>query len=155
MTMNSPMTTPGPTISGGWGLHLKFNELTWWIWASIVVLLIGGLIGFEMARYAAMAVAASQVALWLARYRSITHFPTQVRVAYVFWMAASFVPALTPMFWIQTAGTLLLVLFGYCPLARMLLFLPVNRKVSLTLQRAARIVLHPPTSGSVLEELKL
>lgn len=103
----------------------------------------------------AMTVAGVQALVWLVRHRSLSHFPTQVRVAYAAWMAASLVPALTPMFWIQTAGTLLLVLLGYCPLARMLLVLPANRKVSLTVQRAVRIVLHPPTHGSVIKELKL
>ena len=154
MTLHSPVTSDVPATAG-WTLRLKVSEPTWWIWASLSLLLIAGLAGYEEARYAAMVVACCQALAWLARHRSIAHFPTQVRTAYAIWMAASFVPLLTPMFWIQAAGTTLLVLVGYCPLARMLLFLPTNRTVPLTLRRAARIVVHPPTAGSVLQDLKL
>ncbi|MGD9671768.1 MAG: hypothetical protein AB7U75_22430 [Hyphomicrobiaceae bacterium] len=150
-----PADVPVVAAGSGWGFHLKYKQMTWWIWTAIALLLIAGLAEYTSARHAAMAIAGVQALIWLARYRSISHFPTQVRVAYAIWMAVSFIPVLTPMIWIQTAGTLLLVILGYCPLARMLLFLPANRNVSLTLQRAARIVFHPPTRGSVLEELKL
>jgi len=155
MTVQSPVPPPLPGPTPGWAMRLKFSEPTWWIWATLSALLILGLAGFDTARLVAMAVAGGQALAWLARYRGIMHFPTQVRVAYAVWMAASLVPVLTPLFWVQAAGTTLLVLFGYCPLARMLLFLPPNRTVPLTLSRAARIILHPPTSGSVLHDLRL
>lgn len=155
--MNMPHTTPpAMTIPApGWGLNVKPAQPTWWIWLGIALLLLAGLGGDINWRYAAMAAAALQAVVWLVRNRSLMHFPTQVRVAYALWMAASFLPMLTPLYWIQAAGTTLLVLFGYCPLARLLLFLPANRKVPLTWRRAGLIIAHPPTSGSVLEELKL
>ena len=149
----APTVSPGPDV--GWRLRLKFREPTWWIWAVLAELLIAGLAGHDTARLAAMAIAAGQALVWVVRHRSVVDFATQVRVAYAVWMAASLFPAFTPLFWVQAAGTTLLVLFGYCPLARMLLCLPVNRRVPLTLTRAARVFLHPPTSGSVLLQLKL
>lgn len=155
MTMQDTAPSTATARDAGWRLHLRVSAPTWWIWAVLSVLLLMGVAGVEHAREAAMAVAALQAAVWFSRYRSLAHFPTQVRTAYAIWMAASFVPVLTPMLWIQAAGTMMLVLLGYCPLARMLLFLPANRTVPLTLARAARIVLHPPTAGSVLTELKL
>jgi hypothetical protein len=141
--------------SRGWARHIRLDRPTWWLWALLAALLIAGLLGYAAARYAAMAVAGLQAAAWLGRNRSLAHFPTQVRVAYAIWMAASLHPLLLPMLWIQAAGTTALILLGYCPLARLLLFLPFNRRVPLTLRRAARIVLHPPTNGSVLDELAL
>lgn len=155
MTMRGDVRPEAPADKGGWALNLKVSDPRWWIWALLSALLLLGLFGYEQARLAAMVVAGCQALAWLARSRSIAHFPTQVRTTYALWMAASFVPLLTPMFWIQAAGTTLLVLVGYCPLARMLLFLPANRAVPLTLARAARIVLHPPTPGSVLDDLEL
>ncbi len=159
MTMHDRMDGTAPSAAmargAGWRLRLNVGDGKWWIWAVLSALLLMGVAGVEHARSAAMAVAGLQAAAWLARSRSVAHFPTQVRAAYAVWMAASFIPVLTPMFWIQAAGTTMLVLVGYCPLARMLLFLPANRTVPLTLARAARIVLHPPTAGSVLSDLKL
>ncbi len=135
--------------------HIKPREATWWTWMLIATLLIAGLGGNEAARQAAMAVAAAQALLYFAINRSLLHFPTQVRVVYALWMAASFVPELTFMYWIQTAGTTALVLCGYCPLARMLLVLPWNRSVPLTWRRLATIAFHPPVRGSVLGGLPL
>lgn len=135
--------------------HIKYGEATWWIWAIIAGLLVWGLTGELLARQLALAVAALQAVVYVARNRSLHHFPTQVRVAYVLWMVASFLPELTFMYWIQTAGTMALVLAGYCPLARLLLVLPWNRTVPLTWQRLATIAFHPPVPGSVLTGLPL
>ncbi len=135
--------------------HIKLKEATWWTWLLIAGLLIAGLAGNPIMRQAAMALAVAQALVYLAAHRSVLHFPTQVRVAYALWMAASFVPELTFMYWIQTAGTTALVLFGYCPLARMLLVFPWNRSVPLTWRRLATIAFHPPVRGSVLGGLPL
>lgn len=136
--------------------HIKYNQITWWTWAVITVLLLWGLFtGALWARQAAMGVAAAQAAFYLLRHRSLRHFPTQLRVAYALWMAASFVPELFILYWIQSAGSTALVLTGYCPLARVLLVFPWNRKVPLTWRRLATIVFHPPIHGSVLTGLPL
>lgn len=135
--------------------HIKYRETTWWVWLLIAVLLISGLVGVLAARQAALFFAVLQVVIYVALHRSLRHFPTQVRAAYVIWMAASFLPELTFMYWIQTLGTIALVLAGYCPLARILLFAPWNRSVPLTWKRVAVIVFHPPINGSVLTDLPI
>ena len=153
---NAPTTNPAIAIRvPAWTSHLKLASPAWWAWAALAALLLAGTTGCEASRLAAMPIAAGQAALYLVRHRSLTHFATQVRVAYAVWMLASFAPFLLPLFWIQTACTTALVLFGYCPLARMLLLLPSNRSVPLTPRRVARIFLHPPTAGSVRRELAL
>jgi hypothetical protein len=143
--------TPAPD----WTSHLNLASPAWWTWAASAALLLAGAAGSDVSRLATMPIAAGQAALYLVRHRSLAHFATQVRVAYAIWMAASFAPFLLPLFWIQTAGTTALVLFGYCPLARMLLLLPSNRSVPLTPRRVARIFLHPTTAGSVRRDLSL
>jgi hypothetical protein len=140
-------------IVGSPRLHLHPRSLAWWTWVVLACLLLLGLAGVGLARELAMAVAAGQSAVYFGRHRSLDHFPTQVRVAYAIWMAASFI--VLPMFWIQAAGTTALTTVGYCPLARMLLVLPRNRSVPLTWQRLAVIAFHPPVRGSVRTELPL
>lgn len=136
--------------------HIKYTQATWWTWAVITVLLLWGLFTGDMwARQAAMGIAAAQAAFYLLRHRSLRHFPTQLRVAYALWMAASFVPELFILYWIQSAGSTALVLTGYCPLARVLLVFPWNREVPLTWRRLATIVFHPPIHGSVVTGLPL
>lgn len=135
--------------------HVKYTEVTWWIWLLIAVLLLLGLTGEPAARQAALVVAVLQAVVYVSSNRSLRHFPTQVRVAYALWMVASFVPELTFMLWIQTAGTTALVLAGYCPLARILILAPWNRSVPLTWRRLGVIVFHPPIRGSVLTGLPL
>lgn len=133
--------------------HIKYREITWWVWFLIAALLIWGLTGAFWARQAALFIAVLQAVTFIAN--NCRHFPTQVRAAYALWMAASFVPELTFMYWIQTAGTTTLVLAGYCPLARMLLLAPWNRSAPLTWQRLGVIIFHPPITGSVLTGLPL
>lgn len=138
-----------------WTAHLQVTRPAWWLWAALTVLLLAAAGGDIRLRYAAMALAAAQAVAWLTFHRSLLHFPTQVRLAYVVVMAASFLPGGAWLYWVQTTGTTALVVLGYCPLARLLLLLPINRSVPLTTRRVARILLHPPTRGSVLEELRL
>lgn len=135
--------------------HINFTSPAWWTWIVIAGLLVAGLSGQEDARLAAMWIAAGQAALYVTRHRSLAHFPTQVRVAYALWMAASFFDVLVPLFWIQAAGTSALVLLGYCPLARMLLVLPWNRTVPLTWRGLAVMAFHPPIRGDVRSGLPI
>jgi hypothetical protein len=135
--------------------NIKYTEVNWWIWAVVAGCLLWGLTGELLARHLAMAISATFAVIYLSRHGNVRHFPTQVRVAYALWMAASFVPELTFMYWIQTAGTTALITLGYCPLARLLLIFPWNRTVPLTWRRLFIIAFHPPVAGSVLTGLPL
>ncbi len=150
---NSPEVESADTSNGV--LRIEIRSYKWWLWCVLSVLLIASLFLGHPFRQAAMIVAVLQAAFWFAQHRSLMHFPTQVRVAYVIWMAASFVPVLSVLYWIQTAGTTALILFSYCPLARMLLLFPFNRDVPLTFGRVIKIFFTPPTNGSVLSDLKM
>ena len=138
-----------------WSGRIRKREATWWIWLVISACLLCGMAGVDHARQLAMAISTAQAVVFLGISRNLVHFPTQVRVAYVIWMAASFVPELTFMYWIQTAGTTALILFGYCPLARMLLVFPWNRSVPLSWSRLRRIAFSAPVDGSIRTGLAL
>lgn len=137
----------------GWAIRLNVNSMVWWIWVVIAISMIAALSGYQAGQMIAMLIAACHAAVWLIRHKSVKHFPTQVRITFALWMVASFLPLMAPLLWSLTAGTCLFVLSGYCPVARMLLFLPINRTVPLTARQACKIIFHPPINGSVLEEL--
>lgn len=141
--------------SGFWSPHWKTRSTAWWMWALLAALLAAAIVGSNEAHLTAFLITLIQAAVYLARHRRWSHFPTQVRVSYAIWMAASFLPGLEPMSWVQMMGTMALVTAGYCPLARMLLFLPANRSAPLSLKRVLRIIFHPPTTGSAREELEV
>ncbi|MEP3279277.1 MAG: hypothetical protein ABJN26_12685 [Stappiaceae bacterium] len=135
--------------------HLKVNSINWWIWVLLSLLMALSLAGYEMCQTFALSGALMHAAVSLARHRYLAHFPTQVRITFVFWLALSFIPALSPLLWSLTVGTLIFVLFGYCPIARMLLFLPFNRDDRLTLRKVREILLHPPVYGSIRHTVTL
>ena len=135
--------------------HMKIKSIAWWIWAILAGLMLWGITGQILARQAAMALAVLQAVGYLLVYRSVRHFPTQLRIAYALWMALSLVPPLYLMYWILAAGTTARVLTGYCAMARLLLLLPCNRSVPLTWRRIRIIAFNPPIRGSVLNGLPL
>jgi len=135
--------------------HMKIGSLTWWIWAILGGLMLWGLTGQMLARDAAMTLAVLQAIGFLLIHGSLRHFPTQLRIAYALWMAAGLVPHLFVLYLILTAGTTVRVLTGYCAMARLLLLLPWNRSVPLTLRRIRIIAFHPPIEGSVVNRLPL
>jgi len=152
------MTTPASGASPSrppMSSHWRYDTVTWWVWTVTAVFLVAGLFGVSGAREIALGVTVAQTVWLLARHRNPAHFPTQIRLAYLALMVATFLPALTFLYWVQTVGTLALILVGYCPMARFLMLFPWNRPVPLTLGRALRIVFHPPTEGSILEQIRL
>ncbi|MFZ5603366.1 MAG: hypothetical protein ACOY7J_13010 [Pseudomonadota bacterium] len=130
-------------------LRLEFNKLAWWYWLVADVLLMLALWVERDCFVVALAFNLFQLLHFILRQRSFTAFPVQVRAGYWLWLLAGLAPGLFWMHWIQLAGTSAMLLFGYCPLARMLSLLPWNRRQPFTLQFMVRTFLVPPTSGSI------
>ena len=126
-----------------------------WNWAVLAGLMVWSLAGPALALDLALSLAILQALGWLLVYRSIRHFPTQLRIAYALWMAAGLVPHLFVLYLILTVGTAARALTGYCAMARLLLLLPWNRSVPLTWRRMRIIAFHPPIRGSVTNGLPL
>ncbi|WP_299664915.1 hypothetical protein [uncultured Ruegeria sp.] len=131
--------------------HLKFRSLNWWSWAAILSMLFVALSGHKIGLYAAMVVALAQAAVGFIYVRRIAHFPNQVRLAFVFWMILSMIPLFSFLQWSLSAGLILAVIFGYCPIARMLLLFPWNRIKPLSPELLAWIISHPVTETSILD----
>jgi len=138
-TAESPWTRLNPTFR---------RRLIFGLWVVTQAGLFAGLL--DPGAYEAvigLTIAHALLFLVLLNFRPLA-FPAQLRIAYVGWLAlGTYVPALSVMMLITTAGLLANLLFGYCPLARMLYLLPWNRDQPLTARLAVRAFLTPPRPG--------
>src|SRR5579872_2034260 len=130
---------------------ILIGEMSWWCWAVTDVLLWAGLTGRPEAFYAAAALSLAQAIYFGLRERAIWAFPVQVRIVYASILLLALWPPLHWLFWLPAVGTLALVLFGYCLLARLLSLLPWNRHGPLSWQLVCRVFLAKPVRGSVLQ----
>jgi drug/metabolite transporter (DMT)-like permease len=85
--------------------------------------------------------------IYLERFNLVA-FPVQVRLAYVVWVAiGTYIPLMTWLMWITILGLAANLFVGYCPLARLLSLLPLNRSEPLSLDLVRRVFLTPPVKG--------
>lgn len=129
--------------------YIKPSDWTWWAWTTTVVLLGIGLSGYPQALVGAMLVTIGQGAVLLARDRSPMAFSVQLRVAYLLLLLVSYPPGMRWLYWLPAIGTFVLVVFGYCLLARCLSLLPWNSSEPYTLDRLRRTFLSRPDLGRV------
>ncbi len=127
-------------------------DLAWWYWAAMVLAL-AGKAPWPPAQLAAVGLGLVQSVHFYARAGHMGAFPVQVRVAYLGLLAAGLWPPLAFVHWLQLAGTLALVAFDYCPLARTLALMPWNRAQPLAWRLVRRAYLTPPVHGSILAAL--
>lgn len=132
---------------------ILFSDIGWWYWATADSFLFLGLTGRPDAFYAALALSLASAVHFALRERSITAFPVQVRIAYAAILFLALQPPLHPLFWLPAIGTLIMVLFGYCLLARTLSLLPWNRRAPLSWPMVRRTFLSKPVKGNILQGL--
>jgi hypothetical protein len=130
-------------------LYIKVDDWTWWAWTITAGLLIVGLAGYDWAFIASMAVTAVQGIILLARERRLTAFPVQLRLAYLILLVICYPPPMRWLYWLPAVGTIALIIFGYCLLARFLSLLPWNSHETLTVARLRRTFLSAPDLGRV------
>jgi hypothetical protein len=111
---------------------LVLRDPSWWHWAATIPLVAGHIRGvsgsLEVAILLCLVVAAG---MWLATRRLLA-MPVQVRLAYAALLTVGVAPGMFWIYYLQLAGTVAMVLCGYCPLVRMLTLLPWNRVQSLS-----------------------
>jgi len=128
------------------------NRPTWWIWLFCAVSLALGLAGQETGYLAALLLACAQAGVFAICDGGWT-FPVQIRVAYALILLGGQIPGLRWLNWVPVTGTFALVIFGYCPLARLLALCPWNRTEPLTLDLMRRTFLTGPRPGNLLHGL--
>ncbi|HWI59928.1 MAG TPA: hypothetical protein VNZ22_22045 [Bacillota bacterium] len=129
---------------------IRINDYTWWLWFLIVCCLLAGLLANPVYFLVAIGIATLQAVGFVARERSLSSFPAQLRLAYLMLLTVLYIPPLRPLYWIPAIGTFALCFFGYCLLARCLSLLPWNRTSPLTLQEVVRTFTVPPNMDAAI-----
>jgi len=131
-----------------------YKEFGWWFWLFTVPFLILHVTGlWDLAIYVAILLTAVQFAYYLYRDKNLLSFPVQVRVSYILLLISGLFPPLFFIHWLQVLGTSAVVLAGYCPLARTLSLLPLNRSVPLSWAYVTRAFFSRPVPGSILTSM--
>lgn len=134
-------------------LAYQIRQIAWWYWLGTVGLLAATLSGWAEGIYYTMALTAWQYLHFARRDRSQVSFATQVRLVYLGLLVLGQWQPFHFIYYIQLVATTVLVLSGYCLLARTLSLMPWNRCVPFTLSLARRVYLTPPVRGSILQIL--
>jgi len=127
-----------------------YRESAWLYWLATVVPLALSLTVDSSAIYAAMLIVAVQALHYGLRQRSLTTLRVQVRFGYFALLVLGTWPPLFWLHWLQLAGTCAFLLFGYCPLARILSLAPWNRAWPLASSLVWRTFFSMPVAGNIL-----
>ena len=130
-------------------LLLMPRSYIWWVWAITALCLAGGLTGYPSGFQAAILISVVQTVVYQLRETSIFTFPVQIRFAYTGLLIVCQIPSLRWLYWVPAVGTLALVVFGYCLMARILSLLPGNRTEPMSLDLLRRTFLTPPAPGNI------
>lgn len=134
-------------------LAYQIRRISWWYWLATLGLLAASLSGWTEAIYYTMALTAWQYLHFAWRDRDPASLSAQIRFVYLSLLVLGTWDALHVIHYLQLAGTTVLVLAGYCVLARTLSLMPWNRRVPFTLSLIRLAYLTPPVRGSFLQIL--
>jgi hypothetical protein len=135
-------------------IMISHSTIRWSYWAAIFVLLVVGLAGREEALYGAVAVAVAQCVHYLVRERSFTAFPVQVRLVYVSIMIIDILwDPLRPHLYLMALSTLVLVLFDWCMLSRIMALMPWNRSEPMSWSLVRKTFFTGPVKGTIVDHM--
>jgi hypothetical protein len=116
-------------------LKLDLANPFWWFWALTLACITAAVAGWTPGYYFVIAISAVQLIVFLARERSLTAFPSQIRLVYFGWTLTGLWKAgRLPFYLLLFLGTAMVVFFGRCSIALILKHMPWNRG------RAVRLV---------------
>lgn len=123
---------------------MTWARASWWSWLVTIAGLAAARLGWSWGVPIALGVtSAHALVLAIAGGKA---FAVQVRALYVLALLVG-PPSLQ---WVAIAGTLVLLVFDYCIVARFLALMPWNRRQPLTLALVRTVIASPPTKGSIL-----
>jgi hypothetical protein len=109
-------------------LKIELADPFWWFWAITLIFIVAALFGWTPGYYLTIAVSAVQVLVFLVRERSVSAYPTQIRLVYFAFALTGLWPAIRlPCYVLLLLGTVMVVFFGRCSIALMLKHMPWNR----------------------------
>ena len=112
-------------------LAINVRQIDWWFWTITLILILAALLGWIPGYYAVMALSGIQVIYFTWHERSVTAFPTQVRIVYFIITLAGLSELLRfPIYVLLAIGTAMVTLFDRCSIALALKWMPWNRSLT-------------------------
>lgn len=111
--------------------HIDFKSLEWWYWFVTLIAMIIGLSGVVEGFLVVILVSVAQT-VHFTIYRGFSAFPTQVRFLYALITIIAWFDPTRLFYWALVVGTVMVVLFDRCIIARVLLLMPWNKNETLS-----------------------
>lgn len=124
----------------------RTGELQYGYWALIALLLAGALSGCPLGMAPVIVASLVQNLRTFQRHRQLRAFPVQVRAGFLLLLLAGLWSPLSFIHLIQLCGVMALLVFDYCPLARILSLMPWNRPRPARLPEVLAALLTPPSA---------
>jgi hypothetical protein len=109
-------------------LQIQPSDIRWWFWLVTLLFIAATLAGVPGAHAGVIALSAAQVLFFWAQEKSLSAFPTQIRIAYFLFTLFGLWPATRlPIYALLLLGTIMVTFFGRCVIALVLHRMPWNR----------------------------
>ena len=119
-------------------------------WAVTAPLLAAHLAGARGALGAVLVLCAVSIGYYAIRLGGVSPARVQVRLGFFSFVALGTLPGIGWILWLPLCGTTAQVLFGYCPMARILQLMPWNRAARAGWREVCEVVLRPPGDEGLL-----
>ena len=126
-------------------------RLVYQYWLLTAVALGAGLTVWPPGILIAMVVTAAHTVHFFVYRPQAGAFPIQVRVGFLGLLALGQLPYLGWLNWVLCVGVASLLIFGYCPLARLLSLAPWNRSRPMSWNLVRTALFSPPVAGSIID----
>ena len=109
-------------------LKAKAQDIRWWFWAISFVFIIAAIAGWLPGYYVVMGISAVQVIFFIAQEKSLSAFPTQIRITYFALSLFGLWPGVRLyIYLILLLGTVMVTFFNRCAIGLVLKQMPWNR----------------------------
>jgi hypothetical protein len=109
-------------------LKMDVTDIRWWFWVVTLIFIVAAVAGWVPGYYVVMGLSAVQVIFFVAQEKSLTAFPTQIRVVYFAFTLFGLWPEVRLFIYIVLLlGTVMVTFFGRCSIALVLKQMPWNQ----------------------------
>ena len=108
-------------------LKISPTDIRWWFWAVTLGFIVAAVAGWPPGYYVVMAISGLHVLFFLGQEKSLSAFPTQIRIVYFAFTLFGFWPDVRIFIYVLLLfGTIMVTFFGRCAIALMLKRMPWN-----------------------------
>jgi hypothetical protein len=108
-------------------LKMSPSDIRWWFWAVTLAFIVAAVSGWPTGYYVVIAISGLQVLFFLVQEKSLSAFPTQIRIVYFASTLFGFWPEVRIFIYVLLlVGTIMVTFFVRCAIALMLKRMPWN-----------------------------